>query len=129
MQLELSQDDEAGFGRVRASCWTGFAGWLKALPGLDQAAASDATVDAGIAPDWKFGYGDGHLGRWTTGDVAEFLLSSCLRKLSVSQADSVTIAGSVAAFTGAGRVRHGDGRSGDVRHGQVHPLGRACGRR
>ncbi len=46
-------------------------------------------------------YGDGHLGRRTTGDVAEFLLSCCLRKLSVSQADSVTIAGSVAAFTGA----------------------------
>ena len=75
MQLELSQDDEIGFGRVRDRLLDGFGGWLKAQPGLDEAAAHDATVDAGIALDWKFGYGDGHLGRWTTGDVAEFLLS------------------------------------------------------
>ena len=99
MQLEISQDDEAGFGRVRGRLLDGFGIWLKAQPGLDEAAAHDATVDAGIALDWKFGYGDGHLGRWTTGDVAEFLLSWCPRKLSVSQADSVTIPGSIAAFT------------------------------
>ncbi len=99
MQLELNQDDEAGFGRVRGQLLDGFGGWLKAQPGLDEAAAQDATVDAGIALDWKFGYGDGHLGRWTTGDVAEFLLSWCPRKLSVSPADSVTIPGSLAAFT------------------------------
>jgi hypothetical protein len=99
VQLELSQDDEVGFGRVRGQLLVGFGGWLKTQPGLDEAAAHDATVDAGIALDWKFGYGDGHLGRWTTGDVAEFLLSWCPRKLSVSQADSVTIPGSIAAFT------------------------------
>ncbi|MGD0375653.1 MAG: hypothetical protein ABSB01_13845 [Streptosporangiaceae bacterium] len=99
MQLELSQDDEAGFGRVRVRLLDGFGGWLKGRPGLDEAAAHDATVDAGIALDWKFGYGDGHLGRWTSANVAEFLLSWCPRKLSVSQADSVTIPGSIAAFT------------------------------
>ena len=98
MQLELSQDDEAGFSRVRGQLLDGFGGWLKAQRGLDEAAAHEATVDAGIALDWKFGYGDGHLGRWTTGDVAEFLLSWCPRKLSVSQADSVTIPASIAAF-------------------------------
>jgi hypothetical protein len=99
VQLQLRQDDEAGFGRVRDRLLDGFGGWLKAQPGLDDAAAHDATIDAGIALDWKFGYGDGHLGRWTTGDVAEFLLSWCPRKLSVSQADSVSIPGSIAAFT------------------------------
>jgi hypothetical protein len=99
VQLELRQDDEAGFGRVRGRLLDGFGGWLKAQPGLDEAAADDATVDAGIALEWKFAYGDGHLGRWTTSDVAEFLLSWCPRKLSVSQADSVTIPGSIAAFT------------------------------
>jgi hypothetical protein len=98
VQLELSQDDEAGFGRVRGRLLDGFSGWLQAQRGLDEAAAHEATVDAGVALDWKFGYGDGHLGRWTTGDVAEFLLSWCPRKLSVSQADSVTFPGSVAAF-------------------------------
>ncbi len=99
MQLELRQDDEAGFGRVRGQLLDGFGSWLKTQPGLDEAAAHDATIDAGIALDWKFGYGDGHLGRWTTGDVAEFLLRWCPRKLSVSQADSVTIPGSIATFT------------------------------
>jgi hypothetical protein len=99
VQLEFSQDDEAGFGRVRDKLLDGFGGWLKAQPGLDEAAARGAGVDAGIALDWKFGYGDGHLGRWTTGDVAEFLLSWCPRKLSVSAADSLTIPGSIAAFT------------------------------
>jgi len=99
VQLQLRQDDEDGFGRVRDRLLDGFGGWLKAQPGLDEAAAHNATTDAGIALDWKFGYGDGHLGRWTTGDVAEFLLSWCPRKLSVSQADSVSIPGSIAAFT------------------------------
>jgi hypothetical protein len=74
VQLQLRQDDEVGFGRVRDRLLDGFGGWLKAQPGLDEAAAHDATIDAGIALDWKFGYGDGHLGRWTTGDIAEFLL-------------------------------------------------------
>jgi len=61
VQLELSQDDEAGLGRVPCQLLDGFGGWLRAQPGLDEAAAHDATVDAGIALDWKFGYGDGHL--------------------------------------------------------------------
>jgi hypothetical protein len=98
VQLELSQDDEAGFSRVRGQLLDGFGGWLKAQRGLGEPAAHEATFDAGLALDWKFGYGDGHLGRWTTGEVAEFLLSWCPRKLSVSQADSVTIPASIAAF-------------------------------
>jgi hypothetical protein len=99
VQLEFSPEDEAGFRRVRDRLLDGFGRWLKAHAALDEAAAQDATVDAGIALDWKFGYGDGNLGRWTTGDVTEFLLSWCPRKLSVSQADSVTIPGNIAAFT------------------------------
>src|SRR6185437_13626980 len=51
------------------------------------------------ALDWKFSYDDGHLGRWTTGDVTEFLLGWCPRKLSVSPEDCVTIPGSIAALT------------------------------
>jgi hypothetical protein len=97
--MELRQDDEAGFRRVRDRLLDGFGGWLKTQPEFDKAAAHDATVDAGIALEWKFGYGDGHLGRWTTSDIAEFLFSWCPRKLSVSQADTVTIPGSIAAFT------------------------------
>lgn len=45
------------------------------------------------------GYGDGDLGRWQTRDVAEFLLEWCPRKLSVSQADCLSIPSAFAAFT------------------------------
>ena len=47
--------------------------------------------DAGVALDWKWTYGDGELATWRTGDIAEFLLEWCPRKLSVTQADCVTI--------------------------------------
>jgi hypothetical protein len=84
----MDQDDEAGFGRARDWLLDGFGGWLRAESGLDDAAAAEAVGDAGIALDWKFGYGSGNLGCWTAGDLTEFLLGWCPRKLSVSQADS-----------------------------------------
>lgn len=99
MQLELSHDDEAGFGRVREQVLDGLEGWLKTQPAFDEAAARDAVFDVGIALDWKFGYGDGHLGRWTADDVTDFLLRWCPRKLSVSQADGVSLPRGLAALT------------------------------
>lgn len=48
--------------------------------------------------DWKWSYGDGDLGRWRIGDVGEFLLEWCPRKLSASPADCVSIPGALAAF-------------------------------
>ncbi len=44
-----------------------------------------------IALDWKWSFGDGELATWRTGDVAEFLLEWCPQKLSVSQADCITV--------------------------------------
>jgi hypothetical protein len=47
--------------------------------------------DAGLALDWKWTYGDGELATWRTSDIYEFLHDWCPRKLSVTQADCVTI--------------------------------------
>jgi hypothetical protein len=99
MRLQISHDDETGFERAKDQLLDSFGRWLHDERQLDDALAGEAVGDAGIALDWKFGYDDGHLGRWTGGDVAEFLLRWCPRKLSVSQEDSMTIPGSVAAFT------------------------------
>ena len=99
MQLQFRQDDEVGFKAAKDWVLDEFGRWLRDDRQLDSELVSLTVGDAAIALDWKFGYGDGHLGRWTTGDVTEFLLGWCPRKLSVSQQDSVTIPGAVAAFT------------------------------
>lgn len=99
MQLEIRQDDEVGFERARDWVLDEFGCWLRDERQLDDRLVSIAVGDAAIALDWKFSYDDGHLGRWTTGDVTEFLLGWCPRKLSVSQEDCVTIPGSMAALT------------------------------
>jgi hypothetical protein len=98
VRLKVDQDDDAGFGRARDWLLERFEAWVADL-GLDKAAAADAASDVSIALDWKFGYDDGDLGRWTGADVREFLLRWCPRKLSVSQADCVSIPDSIAAFT------------------------------
>ena len=99
VQLLIRDDDEAGFERARDWLLEGFGGWLRDERPLSPEAADEAVSDAGLALDWKFGYGDGHLGRWTAGEIAEFLLGWCPRKLSVSQEDCQAIPGHIASFT------------------------------
>lgn len=94
----IRDDDEAGFERAKEWLLEGFGRWLPDEPGLSPE-ADDAVSDAGLVLDWKFGYGDGHLGRWTAGEIAEFLLGWCPRKLSVSQEDCVAIPSHIASFT------------------------------
>ncbi len=98
MRLQIRHDDETGFEKAKDRLLEGFGLWLYADRQLDDELVEMAVSDAEIALDWKFGYDDGHLGRWTTGDVTEFLLRWCPRKLSLTQEDSVTIPGSVSAF-------------------------------
>src|SRR5580658_7809893 len=99
MRLQIGQDDETGFERAKDWLLDGFGRWLREERQLDDGLVGIAVGDAEIALAWKFGYDDGHLGRWSTGDVTEFLFGWCPRKLSVTQEDSVSIPGSVAAFT------------------------------
>lgn len=44
----------------------------------------DAADDASLLLDWKYGYHDGDLVTWTTGDLREFLLEWAPRKVSAS---------------------------------------------
>lgn len=99
VQLLIRDDDEAGFERARDWLLEGFGRWLRDERGLSPEATDEAVSDAGLALDWKFGYGDGHLGRWTANEIAEFLLRWCPRKLSVSQEDCAAIPGHIASFT------------------------------
>jgi hypothetical protein len=99
VQLLIRDDDEAGFERARGWLLDGFGQWLRDPSRLSQEAADEAVSDASLALVWKFGYGDGHLGRWTAGEITEFLLGWCPRKLSVPQEDCAAIPGNIATFT------------------------------
>lgn len=99
MRLEFGPDDENEFAAARDLILVRFERWLVDARPESNVDASEMAGDAGLALDWKWGYGDGDLGRWRTGDVAEFLLEWCPRKLSVSQADCVSIPSALTAFT------------------------------
>ena len=47
---------------------------------------------------WKGGYDDGHLGRWTQADVAEYLLDYFPRKVSVEQDTLAAVPDCISAF-------------------------------
>ena len=98
MRLQFGPDDEDGFYSARDALLVRFEGWLDDRPAAPHADPSQVAGEAALALDWKWAYGDGHLGRWTPSDVREFLLAWCPRKLSVSAADAATIPASFAAF-------------------------------
>jgi hypothetical protein len=50
--------------------------------------------------EWKGGYGDGHLGRWTADDLAEFLLDYFPRKVSATQETLDVVVECAIAFLG-----------------------------
>jgi hypothetical protein len=99
VQLQIRDGDESGFKQTRDWLLSEFGEWLRDASRLSEPDADEAVSDASLALDWKFGYGDGHLGRWTASDVTEFLLSWCPRKLTASQDDCVSIPENVASFT------------------------------
>lgn len=98
MRLVFGPDDDEEFTAARTVLLERFERWLgreRLVAGNDPA---EAAGDVGLALDWKWSYGDGDLGRWQTGDIGEFLLEWCPRKLSASPADCVSIPGALAAF-------------------------------
>jgi hypothetical protein len=96
--LNVDHEDEQGFVAAREMLLGRFSIWL-AQAGRPTAEEIDELIgDAGVALDWKWTYGDGELGTWRTGDIAEFLLEWCPRKLSVSQADCVTVPVALLSF-------------------------------
>lgn len=98
MHLVFGPDDDEEFAAARTVLLDRFEQWLGHERLVADGDPAVAAGDAGLALDWKWGYGDGDLGRWRTGDIGEFLLEWCPRKLSASPADCVSIPGALAAF-------------------------------
>jgi hypothetical protein len=90
VMLKIDHEDEQGFKAARDLLLGLFTTWL-ARAGRPHEETDELIGDAGVALDWKWTYGDGELAAWRTGDIYEFLLDWCPRKLSVTQADCVTI--------------------------------------
>jgi hypothetical protein len=98
VKLNVDHEDERGFKSARDLLLGQFTIWL-AREGRLYAEETDELIgDAGVALDWKWTYGDGELATWRTSDIAEFLLEWCPRKLSVTQADCVTIPVALVSF-------------------------------
>ncbi len=93
MRLQVENGDDKAFSAAREWLLERFHHWL--LP-------EDAklVVDAGLALDWKYGYGDGELACWRGYDVTEYLLEWCPRKVSVPQSKCESILEGLASFIG-----------------------------
>lgn len=96
--MAFNPDDGEAFAATRDSLLARFEEWLGADGRVARDDAAGMAADAGVALDWKWGYGDGDLGSWGTPHVAEFLLDWCPRKLSGPAADAAQIPASLAAL-------------------------------
>lgn len=76
MELEFGPDDEDRFFIVRDELLERFERWLDA-----QGHPGELRVDAELVLGFKWGYLDGHLGRWCTADLDELLLDLYPRKV------------------------------------------------
>lgn len=76
-QMTFTVEDEEAFYARRDELVEDFGEWLG-----DAGAQADGADDLGLLLDWKWGYEDGKLDRWSCGDLSEFLLYWCPRKLS-----------------------------------------------
>jgi hypothetical protein len=93
MRMSYTVEDEDAFQVRRDEVLDDYAGWLAASHVSDAQAG-----DAGLAMDWKWGYQDGELGRWTVADLEEFLLGWCPRKLSMPAEQCAGFPSSIRAF-------------------------------
>ncbi|HEU0086070.1 MAG TPA: hypothetical protein VFQ77_00190, partial [Pseudonocardiaceae bacterium] len=91
--MRFSVRDENAFHARRDELVADLASWL----GESNVADADAG-DAAVALDWKWGYQDGALGRWTAADLEEFLLDWCPRKLSIPPEECAGFPNSIRAF-------------------------------
>jgi hypothetical protein len=98
MLFDIGHEDEPGFAAARELLLSRFTGRLAGEARSNPVETDELVGDAGVALDWKWSYGDGELTTWRTGDVAEFLLAWCPRKLSVTQAGCVTIPVGLVSF-------------------------------
>lgn len=113
MRLNFGTEDEDGFQAARDGLVARFARWLERREGAEAGPAGGADYeDLGLLLDWKWGYQDGCLGRWTAADIHEFLIDHCPRKLSAppeaARGIPVSVAGAMEFLEETGLL---DGRS------------------
>ncbi|WP_116997362.1 hypothetical protein [Desertimonas flava] len=85
MQLRFDAttgDDDEAFDTVRAALLEEFEQWLVDGDEGDEDDAEGIAGDAGVLLDWRYRYSTGELDRYADGDIAEFLLEWCPRKVS-----------------------------------------------
>jgi len=92
MRMRFAPEDEEAFYQAQGELLDRFAAWAErrapeADPGLVQ-----------FALDYKWGYSDGHLGRWTTADLTDLLIGWFPRKVSVFAEEVERVVPSLRAF-------------------------------
>jgi hypothetical protein len=75
-------EDEDGFHRVMERLLDEFEQHARATIPRESAVWQHGDFVAGTMLEWKRGYGDGRLGRWTAPDLAGYLLDYFPRKVS-----------------------------------------------
>jgi hypothetical protein len=94
MRMQFGPDDEEAFFAARDDLLDRFADW----------AERDASgVDPGLMQfvlDYKWGYGDGHLGRWITADLHDLLIDWFPRKVTLGPEEVELVVPTMRAFLG-----------------------------
>ena len=90
MQLRFGVNDEEAFCAARDQLLDRFE--------ATGAGDDDPLFGAQLALDWKWGYGDGDLGRWVLADLDDFLLAWCPRKVLIPAEDSAALPAGLASF-------------------------------
>ncbi len=98
VSFDLDSEDEDAFQEARGTVLDRFVEWASREISIGNEGAGELAGDVSVALDWKWGYADGRLTTWLPGDVAEFLLEWCPRKLSITQADCLSILPALATF-------------------------------
>jgi hypothetical protein len=92
MRMTFAPEDEEAFHQAHDDLLDRFAAWAER-----RAPEADPTL-VSFALDYKWGYGDGHLGRWITADLTDLLISWFPRKVSVFDEEAERVVPSLRAF-------------------------------
>ncbi len=97
--------DEQGFHRLMDQLLEEFEQHARATYPSDGVVWEDGDFVASTMLQWKGGYDDGRLGRWTQADVAEYMLDYFPRKVSADDETLAAVPDCVSAFLGFLAVR------------------------
>jgi hypothetical protein len=93
-------EDEQGFHRLMDQLLEEFEQHARESYPSDGVVWENGDFVASTMPQWKGGYDDGRLGRWTQADVAEYMLDYFPRKVSADDETLAAVPECVSAFLG-----------------------------